>query len=283
MNIPATKRLLQRDILTMIHKLKVVVPQIPDIDYQSSQLEKLEALEGDYHKVKGNHDDLKKLLMASKSNVFNIQMKYPNLKQAYDQAEGRIEEDLDQQQRELYSQTQSYDSRRKQAELRQKRFQQHSVYEEEEDDHFRYQNEKKKKEFIEELKANQAFLDKTTAELGEHSKKVMANLKETEFLTADGQIKNQPPLKEKETWVEREANEELEEFFKKADEEWLESVTKDMPEGATLKNLEPFFKDDSNKKEVHGIKGPGTYVMKNGKLVKGEGRKREEVMFSNWY
>lgn len=35
--------------------------------------------------------------------------------------------------------------------------------------------------------------------------------------------------------------------------------------------------------EKSGIDGSGTYVLRNGKLVKGEGEKREKAQFSNWY
>lgn len=43
---------------------------------------------------------------------------------------------------------------------------------------------------------------------------------------------------------------------------------------------EELRKTDSKSSGLHEA---GTYVMRDGKLVKGEGRKREEVMFSNWY
>jgi hypothetical protein len=35
--------------------------------------------------------------------------------------------------------------------------------------------------------------------------------------------------------------------------------------------------------EDNDIKGSGTYVMRDGKLVEGKGDKREAVQFSNWY
>ena len=41
----------------------------------------------------------------------------------------------------------------------------------------------------------QEVINKATDEFGEHAKKVMADFKETEFMTADGNIKNQPKIK----------------------------------------------------------------------------------------
>jgi len=40
---------------------------------------------------------------------------------------------------------------------------------------------------------------------------------------------------------------------------------------------------ESKEEEEGGIKGTGTYILRNGKLVEGEGAKREQATFSNWY
>ena len=37
------------------------------------------------------------------------------------------------------------------------------------------------------------------------------------------------------------------------------------------------------KEKDEGITGSGTYVLRNGKLVKGEGEVREKATYSNWY
>lgn len=110
----------------------------------------------------------------------------------------------------------------------------------------------------------------------------MANFKGNEFVNSDGSIKTQPKLKEEE-WVEREEDEELKKIYADANDKWLESITKDMKEGESIVSLSPFHEEVEEKPEESGIQGAGVYTMKNGKLVKGEGRKREEVMFSNWY
>jgi len=60
-------------------------------------------------------------------------------------------------------------------------------------------------------------------------------------------------------------------------------MKQNMKEGDEIVNLEPFSDKNVKRDDEEGIQGPGTYVMKDGKLVKGEGRKKEEVMFSNWY
>jgi hypothetical protein len=98
-----------------------------------------------------------------------------------------------------------------------------------------------------------------------------------------GQLNNQPKLKDKEEWVEREEDEELKKIYEEANEKWMESVTKNMKEGDSIVSVSPFHEEVEDDPNESGIKGAGVYVMKDGKLVKGEGRKREEVMFSNWY
>lgn len=72
----------------------------------------------------------------------------------------------------------------------------------------------------------------------------------------------------------------MQETLKKNSSDWLEKIKGDMKEGEQILNLSPF----SKKEETEGeLADTGLYVLKDGKLVKGEGRKREEVMFSNWY
>lgn len=61
---------------------------------------------------------------------FNIQMKYPELKKIYDAADSRVEEDLQKEEIDNLSQKDGHSFRKQQAELRMKKFQQHSVYDE---------------------------------------------------------------------------------------------------------------------------------------------------------
>ena len=86
--------------------------------------------------------------MKTKSNVFNIQLKYPSLKQAYDLAEGKVKENLSQQQRDMFSEKESYRLRKKQAELRKKRFEKISVYESDDDLDHEEKNQNKRVKFI---------------------------------------------------------------------------------------------------------------------------------------
>ena len=74
-------------------------------------------------------------------------------------------------------------------------------------------------------------------------------------------------------------------FYEDANKAWIKGMKDNMEEGDKIYNLEPFYnqEDRENQDEEGGLQGAGIYIMKDGKLVKGEGRKREEVMFSNWY
>jgi hypothetical protein len=135
----------------------------------------------------------------------------------------------------------------------------------------------------------QEVIDKSTEELGEYAKKAMANFKGDEFRNPDGSFKNPPPLKEETTWVERAEDEEVKQHLEASDKEWFGRLRSSLKEGEDFTNFEPFSDDSQYKQHPEfveqsgGIQGSGTYVLRDGKLVKGEGRKREEVMFSNWY
>ena len=48
-------------------------------------------------------------------------------------------------------------------------------------------------------------------------------------------------------------------------------------------NFEPVDRENEEEKKTEGITGAGTYVLRNGKLVPGEGMVREQADFSNWY
>ncbi len=43
-------------------------------------------------------------------------------------------------------------------------------------------------------------------------------------------------------------------------------------------NIKPIKEKDQG-----GIKGTGTYVLRNGKLVEGKAEEREQAQYSNWY
>lgn len=148
MNIPATKALLQREILGIISKMKVVVPQIPDEKFKKEQAETLEFIQTEYEKLKADHDKLKSLLLKSKSNVFNVQLKYPSLKQVYDQASEKSTENLDSKAKELFSEETTYELRKQQAELRMKRLQALEINQNIDDDAYSDINTKKKEQFI---------------------------------------------------------------------------------------------------------------------------------------
>jgi hypothetical protein len=148
MNIPATKALLQREILGIISRMKVVVPQIPDEKFQKEQSENLDHIQIEYAKLYADHDKLKSLLLKTKSNVFNVQLKYPFLKQVYDQASEKSTEDLDSKAKELFSEESTYKIRKQQAELRMKRLRELEIKQDTEDDGFSDINRQKREEFI---------------------------------------------------------------------------------------------------------------------------------------
>jgi len=130
-------------------------------------------------------------------------------------------------------------------------------------------------------------LGKLTDMINEHKKEFFKNIKETKYMNADGTIKNPKPLKEKLEYVEREDDDELIQQMKQNDDDFMKAYISTLKEGDELINTEPFHDtshhENNEDPSKEGLQGPGVYVLKNGKLVKGEGRKREEVMFSNWY
>lgn len=54
----------------------------------------------------------------------------------------------------------------------------------------------------------------------------MKNFQGNQFVNPDGTIKNQPKLKDKIEWVEREENTELKEELEKADKLWFDALAK---------------------------------------------------------
>jgi len=48
-------------------------------------------------------------------------------------------------------------------------------------------------------------------------------------------------------------------------------------------NISPGSKQADQAQDESGLKGSGTYVLRDGKLVPGKGATREQATFSNWY
>ena len=134
----------------MVNKMKVVVPQIPDEEVRRTQEAKLRDIQERYHDSTACHDQLKKLLMATKTNVFNLHLKYPSLKHVYDQAEGYKFDKLPEEEKEIFSESNEYDLRKKQAELRLKKLQNYEVNNPD-DDVIEEDNTQLKKDFIRRL------------------------------------------------------------------------------------------------------------------------------------
>ena len=206
-------------------------------------------------------------------------MRYPFLKKAYDEAEGIPKVDtLEMEKDIMLTESWDYELKKKQSEIRMKKLKNLDI--EDSDEENASENLRIKMEFIDKLKENQKAIDKSTSEFLTQAEINKKNFKETEIMNADGSIKNPKPIKEKVEWVERQECEELQETLKKNSSDWLEKVKGDMKEGEQILNLSPFSKKEESEGELADT---GLYVLKDGKLVKGEGRKREEVMFSNWY
>ena len=201
------------------------------------------------------------------------------MKKAYDEAEGIPKVDNTELEKEIMmSETWDYNLKKKQAELRLKKLKQHDI--EDSDEENESENLKIKTEFISKLKESTKALDKAASEFLEEAEKNKENMKETEYINADGSVKNPPPINPNVKWIEREENPDLIETLRKNNEEWLQKMKNELKEGDEVLNLSPFNVKDGNGGELNDS---GVYVLKDGKLVKGEGRKREEVMFSNWY
>ena len=104
----------------------------------------------------------------------------------------------------------------------------------------------------------------------------MENWKEVDRLHAESGIAEQF---RKIQYVEREENLELKAIF---DEE--QAKFKNISETLVGKVDGQIDMDlHGNVDITKGIKGPGTYVMRNGQLVEGKGEVREQATYSNWY
>jgi len=270
-------------MIKIMQKLNVVLPKIPDDEDRKTQEAVLGDIKDGFQKYENNEDELKRLLVSSKSHVFNLHVKYPFLKKAYDEAEGIIKEDTVEQEKDiLLSTSRDYELRKKETELKIKKIKAYEM--EDSDEEQGSKNLQIKLEFIEKLKEMQKAIDKHTDELQADLPNLKANLKETEFINKDGTIKNQKPLKEKVEWVEREDNKELKELFEKNQQDWMKKFEGNLKEGQTVikmnsvssplnpsSSLNPADKEKAN--DESGLDESGTYVLRNGKLVKGEGRK----------
>ena len=72
MNLPATKRLMRREMTKIINKLLVVIPKIPEEGYRKSQEAILSDIEKKYTTVASNEDELKRLFFFFPPNIFKI-------------------------------------------------------------------------------------------------------------------------------------------------------------------------------------------------------------------
>ena len=69
MNLPATKRLMRREMTKIINKLLVVIPKIPEEGYRKSQEAILSDIEKKYTTVASNEDELKRLCIFASSFI----------------------------------------------------------------------------------------------------------------------------------------------------------------------------------------------------------------------
>ena len=67
--------------------MHVVIPQIPDESFKKEQQKWLIETYKNFEKNRGEEANLKSLLMKTKSNIFNLQLKHPELKPVYDSAQ----------------------------------------------------------------------------------------------------------------------------------------------------------------------------------------------------
>lgn len=125
--------------------MSVVVPKIPDSEFRDSQALKLKEIEDKINESKNDGEVLKKILMQVKGNVFNLHLKYPTLKQLYDQADTQ-KVDLQSEEKDIYSEKNFYELKKKQAELKLKKLQ--ALENATEDDENEEQNRRIKSEFI---------------------------------------------------------------------------------------------------------------------------------------
>lgn len=107
-----------------------------------------------------------------------------------------------------------------------------------------------------------------------------------EALNADV-ISEQAEERKKIRYVEREEDPEMKMAFEeeKARYENLHETLKDQIDGQIDLDMHGnvTIREYNKEKEDGGIQGPGTYVLRNGKLVPGTGEVREQAQYSNWY
>jgi len=209
-----------------------------------------------------------------------MQVKYPELKKIYDGADVQSNFMPDpEEEKKFFTEKEDYDLRVKQAELKMKKLQNYEIFDS--DDEKEEENNEKKLKEIERLKAISAAIDKATEELGKAYEKNKVEIEKYQKELMD-KFKSMPKVKEKEEYVNREKDENLEKLFEENQKKWEEMIIKNLKEGEKIEHINP-FQVDSKDDGKEGLRDSGTYVLKDGKLIKGEGEKREEVMFSNWY
>eukprot|EP00347_Sterkiella_histriomuscorum_P022422 403338547 len=152
------------------------------------------------------------------------------------------------------------------------------------------ENRQKLRDLIEKDKQKYASLDSQTEEL----MKGLQSLKRLEQMNPiDGQEERFKNIK----YVEREEDLELKKLYEEEIKQ-LQSMSKnlagkidgeidmDLHGNVTFRNMNNGTQEGQNQTQEEvkeGIQGSGTYVLRNGKLVPGQGETREQAQYSNWY
>lgn len=267
--------------------MHVVIPKIPDDEFRHKQEEWLVDTADKFELYRETEDDLKRLLMRSKSNVFNLQLKFPHLKPMYDEADvmQNFTPDPDSE-KKFFNTNDDLEVKQRQAQFKLRKLQNYEIdqaehaFEDKDEDNLETSTSKPFFEQIEEFKKISQSLDKSTEEFKEYVDKNIETFKKSQAYL-DEEMSKIPKLKEKVEWVEREENEELKQAYDEGEKNFQKFIAGNMKEGESALSFSPFSKKEETSKD--NFTEPGVYVLKDGKLVKGEGRKKEEVMFSNWY
>jgi len=142
MNIPSTQKLLVKEIKSIINKFTHVMPQIPDKEYQGEQEKMINQMKKDFEKHEYDSTELKRLLIRSKSSVFNFHLKFPQLKAQFDKASKS--KPIQQESRETFDKIDERELRKRQVELKMKNIK--SAYDDHLDDEDDEEEAKRKKD-----------------------------------------------------------------------------------------------------------------------------------------
>ena len=98
--------------------MHVVIPQIPDESFKKEQQKWLIETYKNFEKNRGEEANLKSLLMKTKSNIFNLQLKHPELKPVYDSAQIMKPTDDDSIEKDFLSSKEDLELQRKHSEFK---------------------------------------------------------------------------------------------------------------------------------------------------------------------